>query len=80
MAAGAVTVRRGLSSTSGSKLSPALRVLLVNSAADFSFASFKFGTWFGHVTADSLPTLKVMRSKVKLVTQKEIHHELRVIL
>jgi len=32
---------------------------------------WKFGAWFGHVTAHSLPLLKVMRSEVKVMTQKQ---------
>jgi len=32
------------------------------------FGFSKIGAWFGHVTADELQTLKVMRSNVKVVT------------
>jgi len=32
------------------------------------YAFLKVGTWFGHVTADALQTLKVMRSKAKVMT------------
>jgi len=58
---------RAVSSLSGSMLSAACRIISLNSAAEFS-VFLKFGTWFGHVTADALQTLKVMRSNVKVRT------------
>jgi len=62
-----------VSSTSGSELSPHEEL--------FWFVFLKFGTWFGHVTADALQTLKVMRSNVKVVTRKrDPPHGKKVIL
>jgi len=35
------------------------------------FGFSKIGLWFDHVTADAVQTLKTMRSRVKVMTQKQ---------
>jgi len=58
---------RAVNFPSGSELSPAGRIIPMNSVADFS-VFLKFSIWFGHLTADALQTLKVTRSNVKIMT------------
>lgn len=51
----------------------AQRMFPVNYAANFSIFFQKFGTEVGHVTADALQTLKVMKSKVMVMASNEIY-------